>query len=326
MPYMNQDYSSYFSYKTCAVMLTPKHRSFDASYIQKIYHSVSAYPICDIVFISDQTCTYTAADFSMNLQLCWTYTNRIDTHTYKISGRQYFRDKEIMNKEKVACIPCVYMQEMSESVQYKNENLSVVGVYSSESSSYCYIPTPLLIELSPEILQINFIFEDPLSAQEFRQFTSDFSQIEDISYIEMVNSEKREINLQYSIIEIVLLGILFCISMVSFIYFMKYIDDKNRYISVIYMLSGAAKERIAEILLLQKLFTILLISGASIMIHAILQKAVFAKINFLSNIYYSALDYMIIFLFMILLSVFTMLPQLISFMRRPINTSKTRSC
>ncbi len=185
-------------------------------------------------------------------------------------------------------------------------------------------PYILLFELNSKATEVHFILEDFLPEKEYRNFVDQISRLDHVTHVFMpdINATK-EISFSYSAAEIGTLCVLFFTSISTYLYLMKYFDDRNKYVNVVYMLSGANQQYTAMILLIQKLILVAGINLISILLHAALQNTVFQSVNILENVSYNGWDYLIIYLAMVLITVLSLIPQMVLYIRRSINTIKT---
>ncbi len=134
MPYMKGDYSTYFSYRTCTAVMDGSEPIREDSF-KRLSEYVENWDICDIVIMSDQTGLLTCDKNSVQIPLGASLSNGVETHTYKMSGKQKFGQKEIAEKKKAAIIPYLYWPTgvTADNLSYNGEDFEIAGVYSGSA-------------------------------------------------------------------------------------------------------------------------------------------------------------------------------------------------
>lgn len=121
-----------------------------------------------------------------------------------------------------------------------------------------------------------------------------------------------------------MISIVYLISLISFMFLMKFMVDVNSSENIIYSLVGAAKHTVMKIIALENFVLNLFIGLFSIAIHVLLRNAVFEKVNTTAGIQYETKDYMIILLVMLAVSVLVQLPFLWNYYRNTMITLKNK--
>lgn len=103
----------------------------------------------------------------------------------------------------------------------------------------------------------------------------------------------------------------------------KYMFDLNRYENIVYSIVGASKLKVTKIMFLEAAVMSISSIIIAIILHISLYDCFFSFIN-RQEIVYSFGDYCIIALFSLILSLLTLIPFFIPYMKNPIMKSKTR--
>ena len=111
--------------------------------------------------------------------------------------------------------------------------------------------------------------------------------------------------------ELIILVITYILSLLSFIYILKYIQDENARENVIYNIVGASRHNVLKVMFLDSLLLSSISSTIAILLHVIFYRPLFQPLNTVSNLTYSPIDYFILFVMTVLLSVITIIPFLI---------------
>lgn len=119
------------------------------------------------------------------------------------------------------------------------------------------------------------------------------------------------------------MGLLYILAVFTFIFLYKYMVDMSAFDYVIYSLAGASKRKTMLLISAE----LMIISSASsiiaILLHIALQNSLFLKLNVLQNLHYSFLDYLILFLAIMFLSVLCALPFVVVIVRKTLIEAKT---
>lgn len=127
-----------------------------------------------------------------------------------------------------------------------------------------------------------------------------------------------------SVLYFVMLCAVYLVSAAAFLFLLKYLADQSRGENVIYAMVGASKKKVGHIILAENLLLGLFSGTAGILLHAAFYQSFFSKINTLENITYTPADYLILFVFTLLLSLVTAIPFLLSHSRRTVIDSKNK--
>lgn len=125
--------------------------------------------------------------------------------------------------------------------------------------------------------------------------------------------------------EFALIIIVFIVSVISFMFLLKYLMDSNRRENSIFMMVGAKKKHILIINFLENIILTVFCTAVAITLHAIFYNSLFSKINIYDNITYSLQDYAIIALVSIGLSIIVQIPFIFTYWFKNIRKIKEES-
>ncbi len=100
----------------------------------------------------------------------------------------------------------------------------------------------------------------------------------------------------------------FVVSMISFMFLLKYIMDSARYENSVFMMVGASKKHILLMNALENIVITTFCTVLAIIFHISLYQSIFSKVNMYENIIYNFDDYIIIFFMSIGLSFLIQIP------------------
>lgn len=122
--------------------------------------------------------------------------------------------------------------------------------------------------------------------------------------------------------ELFMICIVYGISMLSFMFLMKYMMDMNSRENVIYSIVGASKGTVIQLLLLDNVCLSVAASLISIGIHILFKESLFDKFSVSSNLIYKPSDYILSFFLIILVSSLTVIPFIASYSRKSLISAK----
>lgn len=118
---------------------------------------------------------------------------------------------------------------------------------------------------------------------------------------------------------------IFILSIISFMFLLKYLMDSCRRENSILMMVGAKKKHIMLINFIENIILTLFSTVAAILLHAALYNVIFSKINLFENITYSIQDYLIIAMLSLGLSLIVQIPFIFTYWFKNIRTLKEGS-
>ncbi len=125
------------------------------------------------------------------------------------------------------------------------------------------------------------------------------------------------------VFEILRLCLIYVIGFIGCAFLFKYMFDLNRYENIVYSIVGASKFRVTKIMLLEATVISIISIIIAVILHISFYDCFFSLIN-REEIIYTFSDYCIIALFSLILSLLTLIPFFIPYMKNPIMKSKTR--
>lgn len=236
-----------------------------------------------------------------------------------------------------------YMISLEEETEIKRSDFDVLDGYRIEEikvQAYEYAGENVYINdydvLSEDYTPVKsnkifIVLKSTLSFNDNAGFISDISEnlgkIYNISEIGDPLVGERDENSQKAaevFRQIVNVSLTYMICFIACAYLFKYVFDSNRYENTIYSLIGASKRRVVCIMLIEAGVLSLASSLIAITIHVLLYDSLFVQIN-TEGVVYDVLDYLVIAAFTLVLSIITIIPFFITYLRNPIIKTK-REC
>lgn len=124
--------------------------------------------------------------------------------------------------------------------------------------------------------------------------------------------------------QIINASLIYVICFIACAYLFKYVFDSNRYENTIYSLIGASKRRVVCIMLIEAAILSIISSVIAVVINVLFYDILFININ-TEGVKYGMLDYLTITVFALLLSIITIIPFFITYLKNPIIKTK-REC
>lgn len=144
-----------------------------------------------------------------------------------------------------------------------------------------------------------------------------------ILFLSTANSGSIDYLYNVLLFEILRLCLMYVIGFAGCAVLFKYMFDLNRYENIVYSIVGSSKLKVTKIIFLEATVMSVISIIIAIILHISLYDCFFSLIN-RQEIAYTFGDYCIIALFSLILSLLTLIPFFIPYMKNPIMKSKTR--
>lgn len=235
-------------------------------------------------------------------------------------GRTDFTEDELYTGKAVIIMPSGYTGDLNSMVQIEKTSCRVIGISTFEQG---IIPDKLYQKLGVQTKQLVIILNGKLSANDSDALADRLHQAFPKAQIESPANYRE--NAEKSVPgELMMVSVIYLVALASFVFILKYMSDRNSTENVIYAIVGASKKKIMTIMVLENIILSACSGIIGILLHVFLYNPFFSKINTLENISYNWVDYLLVFLFTVLLSLLTTLPFLISFWRASLIESKNK--
>ncbi len=257
-----------------------------------------------------------------------------NTNILKNIDSQLFTDDEL--KQNVAI-----SSNTEESIKIKGQDFKIIktipkntdGIYDMKETPDYYIPADAYFQSGIKTRQITIYVAEPFSQSMMYNYGYFLHEIFNTKYNPLTDadgsydcvgipssvyaSEYGDRVSQYQSIMAV-----FAVSILSFMFLLKYLMDSCRRENSILMMVGAKKIRILATAFIEN--TILTLSGTIIatLIHITLYDCLFSKINLYKNVVYSIEDYLLIAFIVLVLSTIVQIPFTISYWVKNIRNIK----
>lgn len=245
------------------------------------------------------------------------------TKIYNERGRCDFSQEELKSGKNVVVLPSLMEDTFKSGADFsiKGVRYEMIGVHTI--STGFYIPYQAYIKQGYTTKKFTVTLNKALSKEGSSEFTKNlYKQFPNSSIIDPTNYFNSVS--EQSPLMLLLLSIVYLISIASFLFLLKYLSDKNRSENVIYTMIGASKKNVMKIMVAENLLISLCSAVIAIFLHMALYGSFFSKINTIENITYQWNDYLVVFIFVLFLSVLTSVPFLISYSHNSIIHSKNK--
>lgn len=234
-------------------------------------------------------------------------------------GRTSFTEEENQSDSPLVVLPNDYLGELGDEIQVEGQNCKIIGL--STDSDKMYIPLGLYEKLHVPTGRIVITLVNQLSPADVRALSDKINQAYPHA---LIQTPLDYTDLAYSKLpaQLLLICLLYLVALLSFLFLFKYLIDQSRFENTIYSIVGASKRQILSVLVTETVLLSSISAIFGILIHCIFYASVFAKINALGNIPYHFLDYLLIFVLIVLMAGITIIPFLIHFYRNTAIESK----
>ena len=240
-------------------------------------------------------------------------------------GRSEFYDEEIKNGKNVIILPnCddIFSLAQGDTVTLSGREYEVIGVNTFIDNFY--IPSNTFDKCGYSIDEITIYTTERMSRTENSQFIANLHAEFPQSDLIESPSESYKAADSYFIGDFFLIRCEFIISALSFMFLIKFLIDKSNLENLIYLIVGATKRKLFLILILENIIISGIIGIISIAIHLITYNQFFVYFNVYEGLQYSIMDYIIIFISIIILSCITAIPFIISCLKNSIIINKNK--
>lgn len=256
--------------------------------------------------------------------LCTSMQN--NSSIYAEQGRVHFTESEIKQAKNVIIVPSSLLAD-SPKLRSNSELIlngtpfQAIGT-STEFLSF-YIPSTTYQRLGFTVSSVKIIFKHPLSRYEEDQFYDNVGSLLKIQKITGPDSFKNALK-SNTIHEMYLIGLIYIVSLLAFMFLIKYMIDCFQRELTVYALAGASGGQISMLLSLQVTIISFFSSAVAILIHVVLYRNFFSQINVLEHITYHWYDYLFVLILAVLLSNVAAWPFLLSCRRSTVMRLKRR--
>lgn len=241
--------------------------------------------------------------------MIYSYYNPVNSKNVQ-TGRK-INDKDIVEKSKVAISYKIGMFENNSSININNSSFEIVG---KRPLSGIEIPYSTGLEL----LEINSI-AITLPSKTSDNIKRDFGELilEYLPEAEIILPTKLPIRV-FNKLSLILLSslIIMVFSIINFLYIFKYIIECNKRDYIILRLCGCSISYGIKIFMIQLFSIITIIYAFSIILYEILQKTLFTE--YLQKNGYSNIEYLIVYLSFVIMSILLFVPYIIKFAKMSI--------
>lgn len=237
-----------------------------------------------------------------------------------------YPEPQIFNEAQQHELVAVAPKNKPDTIKIANKTYNVV---SKQTVEHYIIPVEKLFSSGVRIAQIKIYTENKLSENMMYRY-SDYLE-NNISkkfkstdvYVEppkvWYNTENDGNKMGFSGITAIA-----AISLIAFMFLLKYMMLLSHKNNVILMMVGAKKSDVLKIVILEN---IILVTGSvlsAVLLHSILYQPVFSKVNIYGNIVYYPMDYLNIYLIILLVSLLVNIPFFVGYYKNNIREARNR--
>lgn len=237
-----------------------------------------------------------------------------DISLFRSAGRIQFTEQEKENGEHVIILPPEFSKSttLPKNLKINGKDYQIIGVHSNDNAFF--IPFSTFAKEKFKIDNISLVLKSELKKSEEQAYLEDLKSLFPGSYIDDPSLARKMIS-QDTGKEVLLVVSIYVLSLLSFMFLMKFLIDSHTGEDIIYFLVGAKKRTIIQVMLIQNVVITLFSGFTGIIIHIILKDSFFERINLTPNIQYGAFDYFIILMMMVILTILVQIPFLIDYSR-----------
>lgn len=229
-----------------------------------------------------------------------------------IDGQKTFTDEEMETGSPVVIIPAVFvhkpagLNKSANTLTIENTTLEIVGRNNSDFDYY--VPAKTFDDLNLPVESMMLVTPRFLNEKEDDALLNRLAALfPGAEYIDSPGAIAERVQRQQLGAQLVMLCAVYGLSVLSFLFLMKYMIDRSRMENVIYCIVGCSKDVMMQLTLLENVCLSGITALLSIGIHIALKKPVFDKIS-LQAFTYAPRDYILCFIMMVLVSLVASIP------------------
>lgn len=240
-------------------------------------------------------------------------------------GRTEFYDEEVNTGKNVIILPNCddsFSFNQGDAITLDTKKYEIIG--TNTFMDRFYIPSNTFDKYEYSVDSITIYTTERMSRTENSQFIANLhTEFPQSNLIESPSDSYKAAD-SYFIGEFFLIMCEFMISVLSFMFLIKFLIDKSNSENIIYLIVGSTKKKLISVLILENIIISSIIGLISIIIHIITYNQFFVYFNVYEGLQYSIIDYTIIFISIILLSCIVAIPFIISCLKNSIITNKNK--
>ena len=277
------------------------------------FSALEKYPVQDILLKSTVSIGSSNRGASISTYL------KNSTHLQAMQGRTEFTEDELRDGKPVIIVPVEFNEgELGESIQVNGVEYEIIGFSTGLDF---YIPPSCYREQDYPTLMASIVLSQRLSLAENNRLIEDLYERFSCPFVENPG-EIYQHELDNLPVELLMMSAIYFLVFLAFTFLMKYMLDRNRYESIVYSIVGASKRKVFKIMLLEAFILSSVTSFLGILLHLSLYEPLFSKLNPTEGLTYQPEDYILVFLFSVLLSCLTLLPFLMHYSKDTLVQSK----
>lgn len=287
------------------------------------------------------SCTLTSDDLSFldgidgieNIKLMGMYKQGSNVYTLNTYSSVEYIKRELLNENEVSGLLQLAEDSLNDNVIFtgsKENTLTVDGIIFKNiytDTALCnYMPLNTFIRNGFSANSIAIVFSQYPSVSEssvFKNLLRESLNKYPIDFIKTPYDNNASYLYNELLYEILRLCLIYIISFIGCAFLFKYTFDLNRNENIVYSIVGASKFKVTKTIFLEAVVMSIGSIIAAIILHTSLYDSFFAYIN-CQEIIYTFSDYCIIGLFSLILSLLTLIPFFIPYIKNPIMESKIR--
>lgn len=242
-----------------------------------------------------------------------------------MQGRTDFSEDELESRKNVIILPSSdYYSTINigDNITVENNEYNVIGVASFYDRFYI---TPKSYQSGGySVDYISVLLSEQPSSAEAGKFAAELSKEFPTGELTSTPNDYYDTAQSNAAKDFLLVSLMFVISLLAFMFLMKFMLEQNNFETVIYTIVGATKKQIICIHLCETMVLSFIAAIIACLLHKSLYGVLFEHINAFSGIVYYFSDYFIIVLASVVISCLVSLPFVVSSMKNSIIRNKNK--
>lgn len=245
---------------------------------------------------------------------------------YAEKGRVAFTQQELAQAQRVVILPgmveALYEVEIGSTMRILGEAFTVIGM-STDMEGF-YIPFSVFEQWGLSVSEFSVTLDQKLSVADNNAFIAQLHNAYPTAVLTQSPSNYYSLASERFSLQLFSISVAYIVASLSFMFLMKFMLDRNSRENIIFSIVGASRAAVLRVLVLETAFLSSCAAVLAILLHAVLYKPFFSRLNVFENLTYTVWDYVVIWLCVTLLSCLAAVPFAYRYIKSSLVENKNR--
>lgn len=249
------------------------------------------------------------------------FQNNNEAKLLYLDSKSSFTDEEL---EQNCVIAPAAIHYKDERVTINGVKYSVVGKYDGMGDYDFYMPVKAYQNGSFQTKSLQITLKQIPTEEENEQIVAEINAAFHGSSVTDPYQAIHQMQARGAV-ELVTVCAIYLIGLLSFLFLLKYLLDRNQYENAVYSIAGASKNRVIRIAVCEILILSMGCAVFALLLHALLYDSVFRYVNVYDNVTYTFFDYLAILGMIFVLTLLCTVPFIVMYKRSSLIAFKNKS-